>query len=360
MLKKAVALFLVFAGIALCTGCGKTASRYLYAAIPTSSEIVAFREDPNSGVLTALVGSPITAGPAVQAVALHPSKKFLYAANSFSNDISLFTIDSGGGLTEVTPRTSVAPNGTTPALMVMDSAGKFLYVGNTGSSNISVFSIDASSGALTPVANSPFLIGTTPLNIKLSPSGSYLYVTAGPGTPGSVEVFTVSAGGSLSFSSLTNTGTSPYGLAIDPSGTYLYTANFGDNSISEFTINSDGSLTELSGSPVGGAPTISSPLALLVDNSGKYLYVANSGTSSNLAAYAIGSDGGLTLLTNSPFITNSGPNVIASDPSGKYLFVGNQKTPEIQSFSLDPSSGTLTSVGSYPVPNTPTSIAISK
>ena len=148
MLKKAAALFLVCASMATWIGCGSTSSRYLYAAIPASSEIVAYREDPNSGVLTQLAGSPITAGPAVQALLLHPSKKFLYAANAGEADVSLFTISSTGGLTEVTPRTVA---GTAPTLLAMDSAGTFLYVGNSGSNSISVFSIDAGSGALTPV-----------------------------------------------------------------------------------------------------------------------------------------------------------------------------------------------------------------
>ena len=98
------------------------------------------------------------------------------------------------------------------------------------------------------------------------------------------------------------TGTNPYGLAIAPSGSFLYTANILDNSISEFTINPDGSLTELSSSPIGEA--FSGPLALFIDKSGAYLYVANQG-STNLAGYSIGSDGSLTLLTTSPFATAS-------------------------------------------------------
>ena len=151
MLKKAAALLLVCASMGTWVGCGTTASRYLYVAIPASSEILAYREDPNAGVLTQLVGSPITAGQAVQALAIHPSKKFLYAANSGttpSGTVSLFTISSAGALTEVTPRATV---GTAPTLMAMDPAGAYLYVGNSGSFDISVFSIDASKGTLTPV-----------------------------------------------------------------------------------------------------------------------------------------------------------------------------------------------------------------
>ena len=109
------------------------------------------------------------------------------------------------------------------------------------------------------------------------------------------------------------------------------------------------------GSPIG--ESYSTPVALLIDKSGQYLYVANAG-SSNLGAYSIGSDGSLTLLTNSPFGTGAQPSFIASDPSGKYLFVGNQSSPAIQSFSLDASSGTLTSVATYSVGNTPSSIAV--
>jgi 6-phosphogluconolactonase (cycloisomerase 2 family) len=87
------------------------------------------------------------------------------------------------------------------------------------------------------------------------------------------------------------------------------------------------------------------------------MYVANQ-ASSNLAGFSIGSDGGLTLLTTSPFASGTNPSVIASDPGGKYLFVGNEKNSVIQSFSLDSSSGTLTSVATYSVASTPTSIAI--
>jgi 6-phosphogluconolactonase (cycloisomerase 2 family) len=89
------------------------------------------------------------------------------------------------------------------------------------------------------------------------------------------------------------------------------------------------------------------------------MYVANQG-STNLAAFSIGSDGALTLLTNSPFATGAQPSVIAMDPGGKYLFVGNQTTPRVQSFSLDTGSGTLTSVSTYSLPGSTFSIAVTR
>jgi 6-phosphogluconolactonase (cycloisomerase 2 family) len=229
-------------------------------------------------------------------------------------------------------------------------------VANSGSQDISVFSIDASSGALTliPQANgaSSAPIGLPAINMALAPSGNVLYVTA-QAALGYVEAFPVTAGvlGQPVQGSPFVTGNNPYGLAIDSSGTHLYTANKIDNSISEFGINTDGSLSP--GSAIG--ETFAGPVSLLIDKSGKYTYVANE-ASSNLAAYSIGSDGSLTLLTGSPFGTGGGPSFLANDSSGNYLFVGGQST--IQSFSLDTSSGTLTSVASYPVAATATSIVI--
>jgi 6-phosphogluconolactonase (cycloisomerase 2 family) len=368
MRKKAVALFLTCAGMALGVSCGKTSSHFVYAAILNASEILVYREDPNSGALTPLSQSPVTAGPGVQSLVFHPSKKFLYAANSSEDDISLFTIAATGALTEVTPRTPVKPTGVTPAFLAMDPAGSFLYVGNAETRNISIFSIDASFGTLTAVAGSPFPIGISPLNMALSPSGKFLYVTGTAGSQSYVESFSLSGltmqPPQFPLVQAAFTGANPYGLVIDPSGTHLYTANFTDNSISEFKINADGSLAELSGSPFGQSATYASPIWLLVDNSGKYLYVANEGSggqglgSGNLSAYAIGSDGGLTLLSASPFITNAQPSVIASDPSGKYLFVGNQKNAAIESFGLATSDGSLSEVASYSVANSATSIVV--
>ena len=359
MLKKAATFMLVCASVSAWLGCGTTKSRFLFAAIPSSNTIVAYREDPNAGVLTQLSGSPISAGSAIEALALHPSGKYLYAANSGSNNISLYTISSTGALTEVTPRTNA---GTSPTLLAIDSAGSFLYVVNSGSFDISVFSIDSSTGQLAPVAqpSGPTTpIGLQAMNLALTPSGNFLYVTGEEGAQGTstgvIWAFPVSQGiiGPVPVpNSPFLTGNNPLGLAIDSTGSHLYTANKQDNSLSTFTINSDGSLAAV-GSAIG--ESFAAPVALLIDKSGKYLYVANQG-SSNVAAYSIGSDGSLTLLSGSPFSTGSQPGVLASDSSGNYLFVGYSSA--IQSFALNSGSGSLTSIATYTISATPTSIVI--
>lgn len=359
MLKKAATLVLVCASLGAWLGCGTTSSRFLYAAIPTSNTIVAYREDPNSGVLTQLSGSPISAGAGVEALAMHPSGKFLYAANSVTNNLSLYTISSTGGLTEGT----LTSAGTSPTLLAMDSAGSFLYVSNSGSFDISVYSIHSSTGQLTPVpqtsgATAP--IGLQAMNLALTPSGNFLYVTGeesqGQSTGGVIEAFPLNQGvlGSPVAGSPFLTGNIPLGLTVDSAGAHLYTANKQDNSISPFTINSDGSLTPL-GSAIG--QTFVGPVSLLIDKSGKFLYVANQG-SSNVAAYGIGSNGSLSLLTGSPFGAASQPGFLLTDSSGKYFFVASGSA--IQSYTLSTSSGSLTLVATYSVSATPTSMVMTR
>ncbi len=377
MLQKALVLVYVLAGIAGCVGCSSS-SHFVYATLPAASELAVYREDPFSGTLTELSGTPYTVGDGAQSVVIHPSGKFLYVANpgQLEDDISLFNIASNGTLAEVPPRTPIGSNATQPSLLVMDPAGNYLYVMNTLSDNISVFSIDSSTGALTqilnPASQEPYpngLGGLTPLNMRLTPSGDFLYVSVsgGQGTSniGSIEGFSVNAGVLQNLppplTLISAEGANPNGLAIDPSGSYLYVGNTGSNSISIFAISAPntppGSLTEVQGSPLDDI--YNDPFSLLLDPKGQYLYVANQG-SNNVAVYSI-SNGLPTALTTSTsafaFTTESSPSFLVEDPNGNYLFVGNQGSGAgIQAFGV--SSGNLNPLITYGVGNTPTSIAV--
>jgi 6-phosphogluconolactonase (cycloisomerase 2 family) len=367
MLQKALVLVLVLASIAGCVSCGGTTSHFVYAAIPNANQIAAFRADPYSGVLTQLSGSPYTVGDGVRSVALHPSGKFLYAANpgQDENDVSLFAINSNGTLNEIFPRT---PVGTSPTLVAVDSAGAYLYVANTLSNNISVFSIDSSSGALTAVTGSPFGTNLSLTDMVLSPSGNFLYISAANQPSGVIAVFSITAGViSSSAVSLTFTAdSSPTGMVINPTGTYLYAANGGiGNSISIYSIGSNGALTAAPGSPL--ADTSQHPVALILDPKGQFLYVANQGSSgsgagstssgSNIGTYSITSGTGFpAAVQDSPFASETQPSFLAMDPNGNYLYVGNQTSGGVQAFGN--ASGSLNAIATYPIGNGITSLAV--
>jgi 6-phosphogluconolactonase (cycloisomerase 2 family) len=372
MLQKALALVFVFAGIAGSIGCS-TSSHFIYATLPATSELAVYREDPFSGTLTELAGTPYTVGDGAQSLVIHPSGKFLYVANpgQGENDISLFDIASNGYLTEVPPRTTVAPLGVLPKLLLMDPSGNYLYVMNATSDNISVFSIDSKSGVLTQVVGSPFSVGgltLTPLDMQLTPNGNFLYVSVNGGqaesSNGSIFGFSVNAGALqlLTPPFVNADGVNPNGLAVDPSGKYLYVANTQSQSISILSILPSGALEDnVQGSPL--ADIYTDPVSLLLDPKGQFLYVANNG-SNNVAVYSIDSSTGLpTALTTSTsafaFTTESSPSFLVEDPNGRYLFVGNQGNGAgIQAFGVN--SGNLNPLITYSVGNTPSSIAITQ
>jgi 6-phosphogluconolactonase (cycloisomerase 2 family) len=362
MLKKAAGLLLLCAGMATWMSCAATVSHYVYAALPSSNEIGIYREDPNSGVLVQLADSPYAAGNGVESVAVHPSKKFMYASNAADNTISLFTIATNGEITEVTPRTN---SGSTPGILEMDPAGAFLYEADWGSNSITVYSIDSSSGALTVVPNPPgcqpsstvacsFGIGIRPLNLKLNSAGSVLYVT-GAGQPnGFILAFSINGGVLQSIGTFSSGGQSPYGLFVD-SKSHLYVTNAApDNTIAEFAVGSIGTLTPI-GSPIGQSNGVN-PLSVVVDPSGTYLYVANEG-SNNITAYTVASDGSISPLATPTFTTATQPSFLLMDPNGKYLLVGNQSSG-IQVFSL--STGDLNTVTTFNTGSNPNSLAITQ
>lgn len=379
MLQKALVLVFALAGIAGCMGCS-TSSHFVYATLPAASQLAVYREDPYSGTLTELAGTPYTIGDGAHSVVIHPSGKFLYVANpgQGENDISLFDIASNGYVTEIPPRTPVGSNASAPTLLLMDPSGSYLYVMNSTSDNISVFSIDSSSGVLAALVNPltqlpypPFSVGgLTPLNMQLTPSGSFLYVSVAGGqvgtTNGSIAGFGVNAGVLQQLSPFLTSadGVNPNGLEIDPSGSYLYVANTQSTSISIFAISPPnlppGSLAEVQNSPL--ADIYSDPFSLLIDPKGQYLYVANQG-SNNVAVYSLNSSGLPVALTTSTsafaFTTESSPSVLAEDPNGNYLFVGNQGNGAgIQAFGVN--SGNLNPLFTYGVGNTPSSIAVTQ
>jgi len=366
MLQKALVLVFVMAGVASFVSCGRTANHFLYATIPATNQLMVWREDPFSGVLTELAESPYTVGSGDQSVVAHPSGKYLYVANpgQGENDVSQFAINSDGTVTEVFPR---QPTGTDPILLAIDPGGNYLYVANALSSNISVYSIAPSTGVLTQITGSPFLINLSAKGMQISPSGNFLYVSAPSSQTGVIAAFSVTAGVVLTNPvGLTPTADNdPSDLAIDPTGSFLYTANTAADSISIYCIaplssctppnTPAGALTQVPQSPLADA--FQHPVALTVDPKGGFLFVANQG-SNNIGTYSLTSGTGFpVVVTDSPFGSESQPSFVLMDPNGNYLYVGNQGgSAGIQAFGN--ASGSLNSIARYAVGNTPTSMVI--
>src|SRR6185503_15174225 len=159
---------------------------------------------------------------------------FVYVANNINvtGTVSAFKIDTAtGALTPVSGSPFVA--GANPNSIAVDPSGKFAYVANSASSSVSAYTIDAGTGALGAVAGSPFFtqFGALARAVAVDPLGRFVYVAneiSGPPPPGvnNVLAYTINAGnGALTkVGAALPSGASPFSIAVDPGGKFVYVA----------------------------------------------------------------------------------------------------------------------------------------
>jgi 6-phosphogluconolactonase len=126
--------------------------------------------DPD-GSLSAVAGSPFSAGIGPAAIVAAPSGKFLFVVNRLSNQISQYKIATGTGVltanTQATISTGANPVSATIRVSTTTVAATggitdFLYVANLGASSISVYSFDSTVGTLGLVGGPVSVTGGQP------------------------------------------------------------------------------------------------------------------------------------------------------------------------------------------------------
>jgi len=263
-----------------------------------------------------------------------------------------FTPNSSGGLAPLagSPFFTQVPN-----VFVGDPTGNILYdsggPGASQASDIVTMRIDANSGALTPIAVGPGFDQF--MAMALNPAGTFLYGV------GSVNIATGSGiyVGSINLTTgnvtpvatpATQGGYGVVSLAVHPSGKFLFAVSFGNATIWSYAINpTTGTLTLLNSIQYNYFPA--SLDYVVVHPSGKFLYVSDWGESL-LRGFSIDGNGNLTPVPGSPFNSwGFNPNFLATDPAGKFLYVSNN-SGNVAGFTVDTNSGTLTPMAGSPFP----------
>jgi 6-phosphogluconolactonase (cycloisomerase 2 family) len=328
------------------------AGRFAYAANGGDNTISVCSIDSTTGALTA-VGTPVPAGTSPYAIAARPDGQYVYVANEISNNISVYAVNATNGALTAIPGSPFAA-GTDPQALAFDSSGAYLYVANNGSDNLSAYVVDASTGALTPQSTATYTTGRGPSAVSVGnlSSGQFVFV-ANNGASNNISVFAIAAGtGALTpvAGSPFAAGGNPHSLVLQPFSTFdyssefLYTANFDGNSstISGFSVDTDtGALTALSGSPF--SMTVSNYIG--IDGTGSYLYVT---TSAGLVGYSIDGNGLLTALAGFPVASGSNAYSVTIDPSNQFLYVGNGGSANISGYKLDTANGGLSAIPGSP------------
>lgn len=279
-------------------------NRFVFASNASSNDVSTFTIDKTTGNLALVPGSPFsTGGDGCDGIGLAatPDMHFLFAANTCSNNISVFKIASNGSLQLLGPPTSTD---ALPVDLKVTSNGNFLMVSLFSFSGglVDVFSI-GSDGSLIPVAGSPFPDSNPPgaftTSLDTNCASNLLFVDSASGLP-KIDVFAIDATGSLAQianSPFTAPGNGVTAIYLSPNEKFLFAANQ-LNSTTSFNVAADGSLSVVAGTPV---PSTGTPFlnGLATDSTGQFLYVG--GFNNNIAAYSINAGGGLTLQAGSPF-----------------------------------------------------------
>lgn len=348
-------LILSFVLALLSISCGTNSStpvlanHIAYITLPDYGSVLMLQINGTTGEITAGDQTPQVQGTSPTGLALLPSKKFLYTANSRANTISTYNVAADGTLSlDGPPLQGNQAEG--PNVALIDPSGRYLLVSNNFSNNISVFQIAAATGLLTEVSGSPFPANANPTAMVFTPSGNFLYVT-NPSIK-TVTGFSFSNGVLTQLaSSPVISGSGPSDLVIDLSGVHLYVANVSAinpqpyaatvGNISGFNIDpTTGALTPVSGSPF--IPTNGvGPSALVIDPQGELLYAATPGSSFSVWCFSIDENNGqLVELDPPPFSVDAGGLFALFDPSGDYLYIGSNTA--INGYTYSTSSGDVT------------------
>ena len=153
---KSIATLVLVAAITglVCSGCGGGS---------TSS--------PSGSILNPPTQNVNPTGAIPRSVAVDPTGRFAYVADSNSNNVSMYTIDPVTGILQ---SVGTIAAGTFPSSVTVDPSGKFAYVANLDSKNVSMYTINPTSGALTSIGT--VATGLGPNSIAIHPSGKFAYV----------------------------------------------------------------------------------------------------------------------------------------------------------------------------------------
>jgi 6-phosphogluconolactonase len=271
----------------------------------------------------------------------------VYVANLGSDDISAFeVVDSASGRLAPLASGLVSTQGDEPRAVVGDRAGRFLYVCNRDTSSIAVFAINAASGALTPIAGSPFQIVDLPFGIAMHPDGRTALVTSVADNAVFMLRLDPSTGVPSRLAGPFAAGSAPGAVVLNAAGTLAFVANQFSRSVSVYAVDTvNAKLVPVSGSPFDTAGDWVYQLALHPAESMLFAVNYDSGT---VTAFTVGAGGALARVVNTPLAAGIQPYGVIVDATGRHLYVAAGGSGQIDGFDIDVARRTLAPMAGGP------------
>jgi trimeric autotransporter adhesin len=221
----------------------------------------------------------------------------------------------------------------TSSVTWMSSATATAAISNAPGSNGLATGLAAGAASITAASGS---IVSPAVTLTVTPTEYAYAANYGDGT---VSQYTIGTSGALIPMSPATVvaGAGAFSVTVDPTHHFAYAANFNADSVSQYTIGADGSLTPMS------APTVltgANPNGITVDPSGRYAYVADYGSNS-VSQYVIAADGSLTPMTMATVAADMGAASVTLNAAGTYAYVANYLTNTVSQYTVG-TDGSLT------------------
>ncbi len=318
---------------------------YYVSGESNPGKIYGYQQDPTTGALTALAGSPFaTGGNLAYGIAIDPANRFLYAINYGSSTIQPYTINSQTGT--ITAVGSPVATLASPACAVVSANSGFLYVSSfaAGGTTIESYSIDVTTGALTAMTTYP--VGGNQVNrVITDPAGKFLFADAW--ASGKVAVWSINGDGSLTAApgSPFSVGSSPDGMATDISGKYLYVGNATTSgALNAFSIDqTTGALSSIATYAIGNA---NGGTGVDVDPGSRFVYATNF-TDGTISGFSMDATTGLLTSLGSAVTAGAGANDFAFSALGNFTYVANTTGNSLSAYSVNQSTGALNLINTY-------------
>jgi 6-phosphogluconolactonase (cycloisomerase 2 family) len=319
----------------------------------------------NQGTLTAVAGSPFSAGTTPNQIAYSPlvaGNLFAAAANNGSNSISLWSVNTTTGVFSAvsgSPFTvGTSPNGIAFSPLIYEN----LFFAEVNSTNVGVYTVDINAGTLTQVSGSPFTTGTTPQYVAFSPliNGTLLAAVANTGSA-NISVYSVNTATGV-FTAVTGSpfagaGSAPTGIAFSPLVNGNLFAAVVDSQASGrvfvYSVNTiTGAFSAVAGSPFSAGSIPSGISFSPIVNNNLYAAVVNI-SSSTVSVYSVNTSTGVfTQVTGSPFAVGATPRWGTFSPlvNGNLFLAVTSTTggAGLRIFTVNTSTGALSLVSGSP------------
>jgi 6-phosphogluconolactonase len=339
---------------------------YMYVSLQDDDKILVFTMDAETGKLTPKGEIPVSGGPSP--LTISPDRKVLYVGHRNVPEISSFRMDPDtGGLTQ---SGTVSPEAA-PTFLSTDRKGKYLLSAYYQGAHAAVHPI-GDNGAVGGPPIEWLETATGAHAMQTDPSNKFAFVPhiAGNG-PNAIFQFRF-----FQFRFNENTGhitpnspprvepaehLGPRHFCFHPTQNILYFSNEQGCSVTGYrldttkgTLSAFQTITTL---PEGYAER-NTCSQIQISPSGKFLYAPNRGRNS-IACFSVNaSSGQLTSIGQVP--TEAVPSAFSLDPEGNFLYAAGSESDRLASYQVNSDTGELTPLETYSVGERPMWVLITR